>query len=251
MSEILTADHGKESGRWYRRDGSPAYTIIGKNGAERPTTLRDARKENLLPSVTTIIRCAAAPGLTNWMIDQAIMAALTLPRLACEPDESFMARVKADSKEQAKKAAERGTLIHAWVQGGFEKEFPCSEGMPYYQSARKALEAECGDIGWSCERAFATDRYGGKCDLHNGKYLIDFKTTDKDLSGLSTWPEQHMQAAGYEEGLWSVPPRKCGILYINVNTAESRLIWITEDELRKGAACFKCLVDFFYAKSGL
>jgi len=52
------------AGHWYRRsDGSPQYTIVGKNGKERDTTLRDAREHNLVPSVTTIMRIAAAPGL--------------------------------------------------------------------------------------------------------------------------------------------------------------------------------------------
>ena len=52
-----------ESGHWYQADGTPAYEIVGANGKMRPTTLRDARKLNLYPSVTTIIRLMDAPGL--------------------------------------------------------------------------------------------------------------------------------------------------------------------------------------------
>jgi hypothetical protein len=33
-----------EAGHWYDKGGNPAYTTIGKNGVERPTTLRDAKK---------------------------------------------------------------------------------------------------------------------------------------------------------------------------------------------------------------
>jgi hypothetical protein len=253
MSEILTANHGKESGHWYRRDGTPAYTMIGKNGAERPTTLRDARKENLVPSVTTIIRCAAAPGLDNWKIDQAILAALTCPRIDGEDETAYFSRIKQDAKEQAKKAAERGTQIHAWVQQGFEgKMGDGHENLRYYQSAEKTILNACITPElWIAEHSFATDRYGGKIDLHSDKYLIDIKTTEKELSKLSTWPEHHMQAAAYEEGIFTVPALRCGILYIHVDTAESLLIWITEDELKKGAACFKALLDYWYAKNGL
>jgi hypothetical protein len=214
---MMSAKHASESGHWYRRDGSPAYTIIGKNGAERPTTLRDARKENLLPSVTTIIRCAAAPGLTNWMIDQAIMAALTLPRIEGENDTDFMARVKEDSKEQAKKAAERGTRIHAWVQGMFEGWMPPHEEMRYYESVTKTLESECGLQEWICEKSFAHSRYGGKCDLHNDDYMIDIKTTDKDIFTVKAWDEHAMQLAAYDKGILTATfpsGRMCGILYI-------------------------------------
>ena len=44
-----------------RHDGTPAYTIVGKNGKERPTTLRDARQHGLLPSVSGIIRSPQRP----------------------------------------------------------------------------------------------------------------------------------------------------------------------------------------------
>ena len=55
-----------EAGHWYKRDGATAYTIEGANGKVRNTTLRDARKHGLLPSVTTIMRVAASPALEKW-----------------------------------------------------------------------------------------------------------------------------------------------------------------------------------------
>jgi hypothetical protein len=261
MAEILTADHGKEAGHWYRKDGTPAYEIIGGNGKSRPTTLRDARKENLVPSVTTIIACAARPGLMNWMIDQAILSALTCPRIDDEPEAAYLSRLKKDSKEQARKAAERGTLIHSWVQRGFEAEFDPRGDVKFYISAKRTLDAECSPMGWISEKSFATDRYGGKCDLHNDNYLLDIKSTDKDIATVKTWDEHSMQLSAYDEGLVNIlipsgigtiiKPRKCGILYIHQDTAESRLIWIDPKELDRGWKMFNSLVDFWYAKSGL
>ena len=52
-----------ESVHWYGQDGSPQYTVTAKDGQQRPTTLRDARKFNLVPSVTTVLKVAAKPGL--------------------------------------------------------------------------------------------------------------------------------------------------------------------------------------------
>ena len=37
-----------ESGHWYTQTGEPMYTVIGANGKERNTTLRDAKKDNLV-----------------------------------------------------------------------------------------------------------------------------------------------------------------------------------------------------------
>jgi hypothetical protein len=40
-------------------------------------------------------------------------------------------------------------------------------------------------------------------------------------------------------------------LYINSNTAESKLIFAEESELEKGWKCFNALLDYYYAKTGL
>ena len=242
--------HVSESGHWYHRDGTPCYEIEGKGGKMRPTTLRDARKLGLVPSVTSIIRLAAAPGLVNWQIEQAILASLTLPRVEGETDEQFIARVRKDAAEQALKARERGTQIHAWIQEHFSGVWS-DEAKLFIDSVQATLFAATQQEWWESEASFATDRYGGKCDLHCPGYLIDIKTTDKDLGNLKLWPEHEMQLAAYIKGLWQVNIRRAGILFVNSITAESRLIWATQEELERGWRCFDALVDFFYAKTGL
>lgn len=243
-----------EAGHWYKRDGSPCYTIEGKNGQIRNTTLRDAKKLGLVPSVTTIIGCADKPGLTNWKIDQAILAALTCPRIDGEDEAAYLSRIKKDAAEQAKKAAERGTQIHGWIEGSIEGIEPPEEAWPFLLSVQKTLDAECGDVDFNCEKSFAFNRYGGKCDLHTDQYVVDFKTTEKDLATIKTWDEHALQLSAYDHGIpnGKFPSgRKCGILYINVHTAESRLMWIDPAELDKGWKMFNALLDYWYAKNGL
>jgi hypothetical protein len=112
--------HASESQHWYTRKGEPAYTVKSKDGTNRPATLRDARKMGLVPSVTTIIKCASAPALERWKRDQMMQAALTLPRLDGEAEAAWISRVWTDSGETSRKAAERGTAIHAAIQGAYE-----------------------------------------------------------------------------------------------------------------------------------
>jgi hypothetical protein len=107
----MTTDFATQAGHWYALNGEPRYTIKGANGRERNTTLADARKLQLVPSVTTIIRMAAAPALEKWKRDQVLLAALTLPRRDGEPEADWLRRVEQDSQEQGKQAAERGTAI--------------------------------------------------------------------------------------------------------------------------------------------
>ena len=178
------------------------------------------------------------------------MAALTTPRIDGEPEADYLSRIKKDSKEQASKAAERGTLIHGYVQKGFEGKPLTPPADEFYISAMVTLEKECGKQEWSSEKSFARDGFGGKCDLHNERYVIDIKTTEKDLATIKTWDEHGMQLGAYRHGL-GVEGAKCGILYISVKDATSKLMWLEEDELVKGFKCFNDLLNFWYHKTGV
>ena len=98
-----------ESGHWYSLEGEPMYTIIGANGKERNTTLRDAKSIGLVPSVTTILGMVAKPALENWKITQAIKSAATLDIGDEESMDSFVYRCKADAKNIGLTAANQGT----------------------------------------------------------------------------------------------------------------------------------------------
>ena len=248
--------HAAESTHYYSRDGLPAYEVKARDGSMRPTTLRDAKKLNLVPSVTTIIKCAAAPGLERWKSEQVLLAALTLPRFDGESDTEYSARVMRDSREQARKAAERGTTIHAAIQGIYEARHPGPELIPYATGADDAL------VGWlkkpsglvvEAERSFAHRLgFGGKVDLHGGKpdFVLDFKT--KEFSpddDLKTWDEHHMQLAAYREGL-NLPKARCAICYVSVtHPGLARVLEIPEEDLQRGWKCFAALLEFWKAKN--
>ena len=188
-----------EAGHWYTKDGEPKYTLIGKNKKERNTTLRDARKLNLFPSVTTILDVAAKPGLVNWQVNQGIQAALTLPREENETDEQFLYRVRQDSKEQAEKAANEGTIIHADINKGFAG----TKDSVVFTVLKKLIDNTFPNEQWVSESSYASDEgFAGQVDLHNKKktIVIDFKTKDniegKDPSKL-VFDNHGMQLSAY------------------------------------------------------
>ena len=247
-------DFATEGGHFYDKSGEPRYTYINKKGEEKKTTLREARKFGWVPSVTEIQKLAAKPGLDQWKIDQTILACLTMPKVEGESEQDYIKRLKEDSKAQAKVAADKGTEIHGYIERGFRGELqPEDKGYEYYMSVEATICNECGAQEWHTEKSFASSLgYGGKLDLHNEKYLIDFKGTDKPLESLKTWDEHAMQLAAYSYG---IKPggvfHQCGICYIHRDTAESKLIWLKEAEIIKGWECFLALLDFWYAKTGL
>ena len=91
-------------GHWYTEQGESAHVVIGKNGNERNTTVADARKMGLLPSVTSVLGIMDKPQLTAWKIEQAIMSSLTLPREEGEELEDYAKRIVKDSKQSTTKS---------------------------------------------------------------------------------------------------------------------------------------------------
>lgn len=245
--------HASEQQHWYTRTGEPAYEMKGANGNMRAPTLRDARKLGLVPGVSTIIGCCAKPGLEVWKIDQAIMAALTLPRIDGESSDSFVSRVKVDAKETARKAAEKGTAIHAAIQGFYETGHAERDFFPYITASAGAVEQlvpECES--WEAERSFASNLgFGGKCDLSCPVAVLDFKSKEFDATtDLKTWDEHSMQLAAYRHGL-GMPKARCAIVYVSVtNPGLAKLIEIPEEELQQGWKMFAGLLAYWTAKTG-
>jgi len=242
-----------ESGHWYWPDGRPAYEVENKSkpGQMRPTTVRDAKKLGLLPSVTTILKCADKPGLNRWKMDQVLLSALTLARNEGESDAEYMTRIQQDAAEQGRKAAERGTQIHGWIERGLSELGVPAEADPFIELAWKELEIL--NVPWEHEKSFAATVYGGKVDLHSldrGGIVIDIKTNEKPVADAKLWDEHLMQLAAYRAGL-GLFNAQCGILFINHRGMESRLVWAEEKDLERGMRMFSALVDYFYAKSNL
>jgi len=252
MTSLSNPSYAAESGHWYTLNGEPAYTTIGANGKERPTTLRDARKLKLVPSVTTIIRMAAAPGLERWKAEQLLMAALTLPRVKQESEPVWIKKVWDDSKMQARVAAERGTAIHAAIEKVMRGEWIGEEFISYAVAARDVVKAKFPGVSWSLERSFAhPSGYGGKIDLNADGIVGDYKTKDGDLESVNVYDEHVMQIAAYAHGL-GMPDAVGFIVFVSRQIpARVRLIEIEPADLRRGWAMFISLLDFWKSKHGI
>ena len=247
---MLVKEHASESGHWYDASGKPAYTTIGKNGKERNTTVKDARENGYLPSVTTIIGCAAKPGLDVWKQQQAILAALTLPRINGETEEDWLSRVVSDSKQTAKQAAERGTLVHGVIEAFYDGVY-MPEVPVYVREVEKIIIEHFGEQLWVPEKSFANNGYGGKCDLiSSAGFVIDFKTTEKDLDKLDYYFEHQMQLAAYRSG-FGMPSARCAIVYVNATQNKAKIVEIPDADLRIGWDCFSHLLSFYRAKNRL
>lgn len=251
---LIAKNHVQESGHWYTRDGLPRYTVIGKNGKERNTTLRDARAENLVPSVTTILNVVAKPALIQWLQKQVLLAALTLPRKPDESEDEYIARIIEDSKEQGRAAADAGTDIHASVQGFYEGTV-INRHQQHVQGCVSAVREYFGEQGWIPERSFAHEvGFGGKCDLyvpdsfHQG-IVVDIKTKEfSDPEKVEVYDENLMQLAAYRVGL-GIPNARCANAFVSRSVPGLvKIIEWSSDDLSRGWQMFSALLTYWRLK---
>lgn len=193
---------------WYRFTNgviTPCYEVPKKTGiGMKKTTLREAREMALLVSITTISNYTPKPYLQDWLIEQAIQSALTLPRIAGEGEDALAKRVVEDMDKQSEKAREFGTAIHDAIDLILTgQEQPNKELEPHLKSFREWAASNIEEV-IACEQVVGRPDLGiaGRLDLHcklrgAGESVVDFKT-QKVKSGKSgktpafygEWPRQ-------------------------------------------------------------
>jgi hypothetical protein len=247
VSETIAA----ESGHWYdARTGAPMYEVPYASGkGMRSTTLADARKLNLVPSVTLILRCASAPGLDAWKAKQILMSALTLPQLPDEPLDDYAKRVVEDSQAQSEKAKARGTSLHKAIEDYITGTIS-PEWKEHLIHLDKTLEQYGIDLhAGKPEHTFASPYgYGGKLDWHDPSVMIDFKTKDNLTPKKLAYPEHCWQLSAYDYGL-GMTRRRLLSVFIGCYDREIRIHEWTPEDSAWGWKCFVALLSFWKVKN--
>ena len=202
--------HRESPSHWYLPDGTPYHEVPRADGnGLRSVTLRDARKVNALPSVTNVLSVLAKPGLEGWKQEQAILAALTLPKREEENLDDFARRVVQDMGEQVAKAADLGSAVHAaievYLQTGEPPENPAIQRL--FSPVKIWIDEHVERIGLvETVAVHPSLGFAGRIDLvaklrSTGSWaVIDFKTQrmKPDRKGVpqpnyyDTWPLQLM-----------------------------------------------------------
>lgn len=213
-----------DSSHWYFQDGTPCYEVPRSDGqGMRTTTLRDARKLGLLPSVTTILKLLHKQGLVDWLIEQACLSVLTAPRDESEDLDAFVYRVLHTERQQdseAQKARDLGTDIHAALEAAVQGGQIAEELRVYVEPVLEAVKSIGGVF--KVEAILVGDGYAGKTDLIlvNGDNLtvIDFKTTKK--LPKACWDEHRLQLSAYAAALLKAASHQIFTANIYISTTE-------------------------------
>lgn len=196
-------------GHFYDKDGSPRYTVpyADPRKGERDTTLRDAKKLGLLPSVTTITGIVGSEALVNYKLNQLLDAVILHPYDDSCSVERWRSAVLEVSREHSKKASERGSELHDSLEKYYKTGKIDKKNEGFIKPAIDLIDERFGpNMNWVAEQAFGCvkEGFGGKVDLYSPRgVILDFKTkTTSDVSKMVPYAGHHMQSAAYQEGLY-------------------------------------------------
>lgn len=228
---------------YYRQDGSPAH-FEAKGG--KPTTLREARKLDLYPSVTTVGQVRAKPPLITWLQRQAAFEAWewtqnNTPPECFSPNDDWANALIASAREKTFAKADDGSDIHAVLEvyfGGGEAHEECVRvfgddaplALKLCQRVEAVIADNCGAREWVAEASFCNTElgYAGKCDLHSparlAPWVLDFKSKDGSVQGVRGYQDQDEQLAAYAYGFGIPNARRA-----NVFISRDRDLWGTDE----------------------
>ena len=204
---ILVENKNMGGGHWYQPDGTPVHTLpLADKSGMRKTTLADAKKLKLLPSVTGITDIVAKGALMNWKAAQVAAAAFESPPNGEESAEYFIQRVVAASETQVAAAAHLGSKVHDALEKLLtEGPDAVPEDMWPYVSPVMAWKKKAKVTYDKIESVLVNVEHGyaGRCDVlghdASGLLVVDYKTrkTRPDQKKLPPYDTQGMQLAAY------------------------------------------------------
>lgn len=213
----------EQTSHWYRKDGTSCYEVPrAKGDGMRATTLADARKLDLLPSVTTICKTLAAPALVNWLINNAAMAVATTPRMDGEELDAFIERcLDVDAQSEADTAKQLGTDIHDEIEyylinNGVKRP----DLVPFISPVIEKVKT-LGRVV-ATEKIVVGDKYAGKMDCvveNDGCFhVLDFKSTKAKKMPKESYFEHQLQTAAYAMALGNIGDKKIVTANIYIST---------------------------------
>jgi hypothetical protein len=223
----------------------------------RKTTIADARKMGLYPSVTTVLGILDKPQLMDWKLEQVALAAFNSPANGSEPFEVYHQHLLTKAFEQVSDAADLGTAIHAALEAHF-KGAPIEAGMDtYVEPVARLIEREgIAFTEHELRLVNAQIGYAGTTDAvitRNGQTgILDFKSRKtKPGVACTPWETEPLQIAAYGVAKFGQIPKIGANVYIST-TEKGRveIWWHNYEDLTEAWKAFRSCVDIWqYQKS--
>jgi len=250
---------------WYNDKGEPCHTSVGAKGQEVKTTLTQARKRGLLPSVTTVLSILAKPELDRWKHKQITTACYENPSIQQGQykwtPEAYNAEMLKKAFETVSDAADLGTLIHDALEKHFKgEEYECRKEVTLGDKTTN-LETIAGQVeAWAYDNdvkieepelrlADVENGFAGLTDaviaVKDQRGILDFKTRRFDDTKIKPYSEHPTQIAAYHMAKYGEildTDIGCNLYISTTKVGLIHPVWYGADELRKHWEKFKhCL----------
>lgn len=239
------------SSHWYSRD---------TNGIIQPChdiDLRQARKIKAYPSITTILKERANPGLDTWKMNQIFDAVSKNARGIDENEEQYRSRIAEIAGKTGKDAADFGTRLHdaldeypQMTMDADLKPYIEAFGPSYHKHVKHRVASEIMLADPDVGVAGRTDLIA---DTHEwGLAIIDYKTSKFKRGKASFWDSYRVQLAFYAKayqkqlGLKDPP----AIINVGINSEEPmEPVWkaYTVDEQEAAYAEFLAVAFLWFS----
>lgn len=256
-----------DGGHWYDQNGIPCHrqpTKAGSKNPTRPTTIRDARKFGLYPSVTTVMGVLSKPQLDRWKAQQITKAAYVQRPNDGELLSAYHDRIMTTAFLKVQQAADAGTLIHnaaelAMQHLEYDDQVPVflpelNQSYPlktFIDPIRVFIDQnEIETTGHELRLVNKIEGYAGMTDVamrsKKGFGILDYKTRKtKPGYPCAPWDGQAMQIASYHVAHYhSVPNADSSAIGCNlfVSTTEPGRVeasWYNGEQLAQEWNAFK------------
>lgn len=203
-------------GHYYYRSGDTAYTVPYADGRPgKETTIVDARRLGLVPSVTEVLKVAPSFGLLRWKEGKHAIAGAENAHLRDSMTErQWLAMVRKEASQKEEEAADIGTILHDIIEAMVNNdplpniEFPIDNAGDFFAGFCEWWGGAFFEPIYT-ELPFAHPLgFGGKIDLcavdSSGRdVILDWKTKDtigKKLRYLVYEDSNPVQLRAYLEG---------------------------------------------------
>lgn len=258
-SDNPISNGGLALSHFYDKRGLPVYEVpnASKPGTMRDTTLRDAKKLDLVPSVTTIIGILDKPFVQHWITQQFLRVMIDKPWDSSKEalsDWFYRCQNIVEDKKGQKEGREIHKLMEDWINTGDVRDSRIANAVELLESNLDhefTLYMEC-----ITEKSFSHILgFGGCVDMHHedGKYIVDFKTKNKlELVEKDLIYDEHlMQLAAYRKGL-DIPDAECYNLFISTaDPTKVLLVKHKEEDLERAWKMFESLLTFWKLKNNV
>lgn len=242
----------KMTSHWYYPDGREAFEVESADGKKMvSTTLTQAKRLGLFPSVTTLMKIMAKEEIVIWRISRAIKAAIMLKRAKGERLRGFIGRILDAAKSKSDKAMGFGSDVHEYIEEKLMGRITINN-IP--KETIKAIDKYIEDniVSAEVEKIIVGDGYAGKIDclatLKDGTTcLYDFKTQGtKENKPATFYDDFIIQLGGYQA---QVKADKVRVLIISSKEA-GRLEEkeYTPEEIKWGMDTFMACRNLFKLK---